>query len=356
MFYINLTKIIKSHTFVHMMLHKRCTRLLLLILSGLLLLTLQLIWLYNTYQLKHEELTTHLKEAFNLAYQKEQTYRVPVVDIINPGDITIQSCGTEEVLIIRQCPEPDTIVYNNISGHSIENFINRVFGDLREHITPLNIYCLSDLFAGMLHDMNIPASFVVERFNIKTNEILETSLFPDKKQPNAAIQTFVIEISDTEAIRAILELTPTVVLGSMTGLLIWTTCLLVALFICICFLFRCKQVQHVEPVQPTDEPQIQSKAFTIGKYYFDPAKNDLQGFGKTIQLNKKENAILYALCVQQGNVVERNALLEENWGSNGIIYSRSLDTYLTTLRKYLKQDPSIQIVTIKGVGYKLVAP
>ena len=63
---------------------------------------------------------------------------------------------------------------------------------------------------------------------------------------------------------------------------------------------------------------------------------------------------MYALCLNEGNVVERNALLEENWGSNGIIYSRSLDTYLTSLRKYLKKDPEIQIVTVKGVGYKLM--
>ena len=349
-----MTKTIKSHTFVYMTLHKRHARLILLILSGLLLLAFQLVWLYNMYQLKHQELAAHIAEAFDLAYQKEQTYRVPVFDIINPGDITIQSCGREEVLIIRNCPEPDTVVYNNISGHSIENFINRVFGDLREHIVPLNIYCLSDLFAGMLHDMDVSAYFVIERFDINTNEVLETSLFPDKKQPETNIIAVSIEISDTEAIRAIIELTPTTILGRMTGSLIWTTCLAIAVFICSCFLYRCKPVLDKEYAKSAIPLQIQNNTFTIGKYHFDPAKNELQGSGETIQLNKKENAILYALCIQQGNVVERNALLEENWGSNGAIYSRSLDTYLTTLRKYLKQDPTIQIVTIKGVGYKLV--
>lgn len=340
-----------------MILRKKHTRLPLLILAALLLLALQLTWLYNAYQLKHQQITTQIKEAFSLAYQKEQTYRIPVVDIINPGDITIQSCGTEEVLIIRKCPHPDTIVYNNTSGHSIENFIGRVFGDLREHIVPLNIYCLSDLFAGMLHDMDIPAYYVVERFDINTNEVLETSLFPDKKQPDTNLESVAIEISDTEAIRALLELTPGIILGRMSGLLIWTTCLTVAIFICICFLCRCSSKLLKEPrIQPIEAAQIQNTTFTIGKYHFDPAKNELQGFGETIQLNKKENAILCALCIQRGNVVERNVLLEENWGSNGSIYSRSLDTYLTTLRKYLKQDPSIQIITIKGVGYKLVTP
>lgn len=298
----------------------------------------------------------YIAEAFEQAYQKEQTYRIPVVDIINPGDITIQSCGTEEVLIIRKCPDPDTIIYNNISGHSIENFINRVFGDIREHMVPLNIYCLSDLFGGMLHEQNIPAIFVIERFNVETGKVLETSLLPGKEQPESHIETATIEISDTEEIRAAIQLTPSIILGGMSRILILTMCLTIAILMGIFFLYRCKCRQHTETSLPAESPKTQDdNTFSIGKYHFDPAKNELQGFGESIQLNKKENAILYALCVQRGNVVERNTLLGENWGSNGIIYSRSLDTYLTTLRKYLRQDPSIQIVTVKGVGYKLVA-
>jgi len=127
------------------------------------------------------------------------------------------------------------------------------------------------------------------------------------------------------------------------------------ILICIVLLYcRCHRKEKV--VIPTVEPslQFQNTTFFIGQYRFDPDKNELTGFGESIQLNKKENSILYALCVKQGNVVERNVLLEENWGSLGVVYSRSLDTYLTTLRKYLKKDPSIQIVTVKGVGYKLV--
>jgi DNA-binding response OmpR family regulator len=114
------------------------------------------------------------------------------------------------------------------------------------------------------------------------------------------------------------------------------------------WLYRCRHTQQKNTVH------FQNNTFQIGQYRFNPGKNELTGFGESIQLNKKENSILYALCVKQGNVVERNALLEENWGSLGMIYSRSLDTYLTTLRKYLKKDTSIQIVTVKGVGYKLV--
>ena len=160
--------------------------------------------------------------------------------------------------------------------------------------------------------------------------------------------TVVLEISDAESIRAILKITPEIVLGNMSGILFFTVCFVIIILLSIFLLYKTEK--H------TDEPvkNIPNNTFQIGKYTFNPHKNELQGFNKTIQLNKKENSILYALCMNRGNVVERNVLLEENWGSSGMIYSRSLDTYLTSLRKYLKKDPTIQIVTVKGLGYKLV--
>jgi DNA-binding response OmpR family regulator len=83
-------------------------------------------------------------------------------------------------------------------------------------------------------------------------------------------------------------------------------------------------------------------------------KSELHGFGEQIHLNKKENGVLNDLCTDLGKVVERSYLLEKHWDSTNGMYSRSLDTYITTLRKYLKNDPSVQIISIKIVGYKLV--
>ena len=338
--------------------HDRHIRLLLFaIIGGISLLVLQLVWVHHAYLSKYQQITNNIKDAFDRAYQKEQTYRIPVVDIVNPGAITIQSCGAEEIIIVRKCPEADTIIYNNISGHSIESFISHVFWDLREQIVPLNIDCLADLFAGMLYDKGIPVSFVIERFKLDTGEVLETSWFSGKKQPATLHENVIIsEISDKEALRAVLQVTPKTVLASMTGILIGTFCLSAIIVLCIVCLYRHQRSgQYKDIAQPVEPPvQFQNSAFHIGQFRFDPNKNELTGFGTSIQLNKKENAILYALCAKQGNVVERNTLLDENWGSLGLVYSRSLDTYLTTLRKYLKKDPSVQIVTVKGVGYKLV--
>ena len=346
-----------------MVLTKRNPWLLLFTLTGIAcVLISQTIWLLSIYRFTGRQLIVEAKEAFAAAYQKEQTYRVPFTNIVHSGAVTIESCGTEEVQIIRNCPEPDTTVYNNLSGLSIESFINHVFVDLREQITPINIYCLSDLFSGMLFEKDISVYFVVERFNTSTGEVLDSSLWPDKKQLQANSETtIVMDISEKESLRAVLQLTPKVIFRRMTSILIFSILLTVTIITCISFLFAKQLKEHEVPTPeskaddstPSYENNI-SRSYTIGRYAFNPAKNELHGFGETIQLNKKENSILYMLCVHSGNVVERNFLLEENWGSNGIIYSRSLDTYITSLRKYLKKEKSVQIVTIKGLGYKLV--
>jgi hypothetical protein len=330
------------------------------------LLVMQSFMSYYVYRLTCRQLLADIREAFGQAYQKEQTYRIPVVDLVNPGPVTIESCGTEEVQIIRKCPEPDTIVYKNPSGYSIETFISRVFTDLREHIEPMNIYCLADLFAGMLHDRNIPVYFVIERIDVSTGKTLESSLLPDKKQPEMNPATAIMmDISEHEALRAILQITPGVVLGNMTDVLICSVFLIIIEMICFCFILYYKTPQRRIVDQEEHETALpapvgrgnidgMNQTFTVGRYLFIPAKNVLQGFGTSILLNKKENTILYALCAQCGNVVARRALLEENWGDSGFIYSRSLDTYIAALRKYLKKDASVQIITIKGVGYRIV--
>lgn len=97
------------------------------------------------------------------------------------------------------------------------------------------------------------------------------------------------------------------------------------------------------------------KIFQLGNYTFDAQKSELHGFGERRYLNKKENEILKELCLKMGYIVERAHLLEKYWEDSGLIYSRSLDTYIAKLRKYLKNDPSVQIITVKGVGYKLAA-
>jgi DNA-binding winged helix-turn-helix (wHTH) protein len=319
------------------------------------LLALQVLWLYHSYQLNYGHFITNLQEAFDNACQKEQAYRIPVAEIINPGALTIQSCGDEEIRIIRKCPAPDTIVYDNISGQSLESFINRAFYELRESITPLNIHCLADLFAGELYDRGIPLAFSIERFDHATGKLMETTAHAKNGTPEHFSAQVIIRSATADGLQATLQFRKSVVFGQMSGTLVISLGLLLLAGGCFAVLFRAARRKNPAPKTP---PAISNgasgKTFPIGNYLFNTEKSELQGFGETVQLNKKENAILLALCMEQGNIVDRAALLEEHWGSAGIIYTRSLDTYITRLRKYLREDPSVQIVAVKGQGYRLI--
>lgn len=91
----------------------------------------------------------------------------------------------------------------------------------------------------------------------------------------------------------------------------------------------------------------------IGKYQFN-FQNQLLTFdkeGKT--LTKKEAHVLKLLAESKNNVVKREDILTEVWGEDDYFLGRSLDVFITRLRKYLKQDASIQIINVHGVGFKL---
>lgn len=115
---------------------------------------------------------------------------------------------------------------------------------------------------------------------------------------------------------------------------------------------------HIEQIVHRQEPQSNNNAaagiFRLGQYTFDADKNELYGFGERMHLNKKESAVLKELCLRLENIVERKYLLDKYWDDSAFIYSRSLDTYIAKLRRLLQKDASLQIVTIKGVGYKLM--
>jgi DNA-binding response OmpR family regulator len=98
----------------------------------------------------------------------------------------------------------------------------------------------------------------------------------------------------------------------------------------------------------------QKTEYTIGEYTFDSQKQQLNS-GKQIQkLTTKESELLKLLCNNKNKVLERNFALRTIWIDDNYFNARSMDVYITKLRKYLKNDPSIQIINIHGKGYKLI--
>lgn len=94
----------------------------------------------------------------------------------------------------------------------------------------------------------------------------------------------------------------------------------------------------------------ESPVFHIGKYRFLPDQNKLLCGEEQWTLTKRENQVLEQLCLHKGEVVSREKLLCDLWGTSDFYTSRSLDVFITKLRKYLALDPNISLKVVKSVG------
>jgi len=95
---------------------------------------------------------------------------------------------------------------------------------------------------------------------------------------------------------------------------------------------------------------------SIGEYIFDAANQSLVIHGKTKRITEKESEILKYLCLHRNNVIKREDLLKDLWGENDYFLGRSLDVFITKIRKYLKEDPNLGIENVFGVGFIFNAP
>jgi len=94
--------------------------------------------------------------------------------------------------------------------------------------------------------------------------------------------------------------------------------------------------------------------FVIGKYKFNLNSRTLIFEGDVQKLTTKEAGLLEQLCIQQNGVLTREIALKAVWGSDNYFTGRSMDVYITKIRKYLSKDTNIEIQNIHGEGYKLV--
>jgi DNA-binding response OmpR family regulator len=95
--------------------------------------------------------------------------------------------------------------------------------------------------------------------------------------------------------------------------------------------------------------------FRLGGYVFESVKQTLQYLdNEPVKLTTKESELLRLLCLSVNKVLERNYALKQVWDDDNYFNARSMDVYITKLRKLLKSDPSIEILNIHGKGYKLI--
>ena len=94
--------------------------------------------------------------------------------------------------------------------------------------------------------------------------------------------------------------------------------------------------------------------YMVGNYSFDPLKQMLIFSGEPVKLTTKESELLELLCRHRNEILERNYALKSIWIDDNYFNARSMDVYITRLRKYLKKDPSVKILNVHGRGYKLL--
>ena len=100
----------------------------------------------------------------------------------------------------------------------------------------------------------------------------------------------------------------------------------------------------------------QANKFTIGKLTFDYKNLTISAGDSEKTLTQREADLLKLLIENKNNVIKREEILERVWGQNDYFLGRSMDVFISRLRKYLSDDESLKIDNIHGVGFKLIAP
>lgn len=110
--------------------------------------------------------------------------------------------------------------------------------------------------------------------------------------------------------------------------------------------------RSVVPVETGSQPVH----FTIGRYSFDAVRQTLAIDGRTRTLTPRENDLLRLLCLHVNRTLSRENALRTLWGNDTYFNGRSMDVFVSRLRKYLAEDPDVQVMGVHGQGIRLIAP
>ena len=98
----------------------------------------------------------------------------------------------------------------------------------------------------------------------------------------------------------------------------------------------------------------ENQVFELGQYRFDYTKQELQFNGEKRKLTSKESELLLLLAQTRNKTLNRSSALKIIWGDDSYFNARSMDVYITKLRKHLKEDDAVNILTVHGQGFRLV--
>jgi len=114
------------------------------------------------------------------------------------------------------------------------------------------------------------------------------------------------------------------------------------------------RIQNALKRKSDDTHKISGDSVVLGKYNFQLNRQLLQDGKDEKKLSYRESELLKLLYQHKDKIIDRKDILNLLWGNDSFFNSRNLDVYITKLRGYLKDDPSLEIITIKGIGYRFV--
>jgi DNA-binding response OmpR family regulator len=118
-------------------------------------------------------------------------------------------------------------------------------------------------------------------------------------------------------------------------------------------LFRIQAIQRRMEDKSRTAP-LADGPYQIGGYLFDYHRQTLTYRKKEQKLTSKEAGLLKLLCLHANEVLDRSTALREIWNDDSYFNARSMDVYIVKLRKYLRDDPNVELINVHGVGFKLV--
>ncbi|MGC4035554.1 MAG: response regulator transcription factor [Chitinophagaceae bacterium] len=114
------------------------------------------------------------------------------------------------------------------------------------------------------------------------------------------------------------------------------------------------RIQNALRLKKEAPAKITGDSVNIGKFNFNINRQLLSGGEEEKKLSFRESELLKLLYENRDKVIDRKDILNLLWGNDSFFNSRNLDVYITKLRSYLKADPALEIITVKGVGYRFV--
>lgn len=107
-------------------------------------------------------------------------------------------------------------------------------------------------------------------------------------------------------------------------------------------------------VQEDKTKRDSNNIYQLGNFSFDYNRQLLSIKGKDQKLTSKESELLRLLCESVNNVLDRSEALKKIWKDDSYFNARSMDVYITKLRKYLREDPDVELMNVHGIGFKLI--